>query len=88
MSLDDLIAAMRRNPKGVRFGELVRVIESCGYAQVRTSGSHCIFRPVSGSGSSLVVARPHGGRDYVSPAAVRDVLALVAASADDDEGEE
>jgi hypothetical protein len=31
----------------------------------------------TGGGNSLVVVRPHGGRLFVSPSAVRDVLALI-----------
>jgi predicted RNA binding protein YcfA (HicA-like mRNA interferase family) len=81
--LDKLIERMRRNPKAVRFDELVRALASLGWWEAAVRGSHHRFR--SSAGEELTVVRPHGGRAYCSPRAVLDVLAMVdAAECDDD----
>lgn len=39
-----LFEAIRNNPKGVRFEDLVRLIEALGFAKARQQGSHAIYQ--------------------------------------------
>lgn len=41
--IDKLISKARNNPRGLKFSELKRLAEYCGYRQTRQSGSHRIF---------------------------------------------
>jgi predicted RNA binding protein YcfA (HicA-like mRNA interferase family) len=42
--VEKLIEKMRNRPNGIRFNEIVKVLESNGYIMVRVSGSHHHFR--------------------------------------------
>ena len=64
-SLEKLKRKLAANPRHVRFGDLVRVLHDLGYQEVRTHGSHRVFRP-AGPGPSLIVVRPHGGQPFCS----------------------
>ena len=66
---------LRQNPRGIHFNELVRVLESLGYKEARSSGSHHVFRP-AGPGPSILVVKPHGGRSLCAMADVERVIAL------------
>jgi predicted RNA binding protein YcfA (HicA-like mRNA interferase family) len=76
---------LRRNPRGIRFGELVRVLESLGYQEARSSGSHHIFRP-AGQGPSILVVKPHGGRTLCAMVDVEKVIALLEEEEIDGQG--
>jgi len=47
-----LLEAARNNPKGVRYDDLIRLIEALGFVLDRQSGSHAIYtlpgRPAAG----------------------------------------
>ena len=75
-SLEKLKRKLAENPRGIRFDELVRVLHDLGYEEVRSRGSHHVFRP-SGPGPSLVIVRPHGGRSLCSAVDVQKVVALL-----------
>lgn len=46
--VDKLVKKMKNRPNGVRFGEIVKVLEHHGYIMVRVSGSHHHFRNENG----------------------------------------
>ena len=65
-----------RNPRSVRFGDLVRVLSDLGYSEVRSRGSHHVFRP-PGLGPSLLIVKPHGGRVFCAEVDVKKVLEIL-----------
>ncbi len=67
---DDL-TRLKRNPAGVRFSNLERIILRAGFTLDRTRGSHCVY--VRGN-RILTVVRPHGKRKTCHPRDVRDVI--------------
>jgi predicted RNA binding protein YcfA (HicA-like mRNA interferase family) len=75
-SLEKLKRKLAENPRGVRFSEVVRVLTSLGYVEVRSRGSHHVFRP-SGLGPSILIVKPHAGRALCAEADVKRVLALL-----------
>ena len=75
-SLEKLRRRLAENPRGVRFNELVRVLGKLGYVEVRSRGSHHVFRP-AGQGPSILIVKPHSGRTLCAEADVRRVLALL-----------
>jgi predicted RNA binding protein YcfA (HicA-like mRNA interferase family) len=72
-SIEKLVARMRRNPRQVRFPELVRLLHHHGWQEVAADGSHFRFEPPDGS-RYVIVVRPHGGVSHCDPAQVRRVL--------------
>lgn len=46
--LEKLIEKMRRLPPQMRYEEVARVLEALGFVEVRSSGSHHIFRHPDG----------------------------------------
>ena len=40
----DILALMRRNPRGVRFADLAKVCEECFGVARHKSSSHCIYQ--------------------------------------------
>lgn len=74
--LKKLKQKLANNPRGIRYEELVRVLQDLGYIEARSRGSHHVFRP-SGSGPSLLVVKPHSGRPFCSEVDVRKVIALL-----------
>jgi predicted RNA binding protein YcfA (HicA-like mRNA interferase family) len=40
---EKLLAAVRNNPRGVRFDELVRLVRALGFQYARTVGSHEMY---------------------------------------------
>lgn len=38
-----LLDAVKTNPAGVRFSDLIRLLEAVGFAFRRQTGSHCIY---------------------------------------------
>jgi len=77
-ALDKLKRKLAENPRGIRFSELVRVLLSLGYVEVRSRGSHHIFRP-DGLGPSILLVKPHGGRVFCAEVDVKRILALLEA---------
>jgi predicted RNA binding protein YcfA (HicA-like mRNA interferase family) len=67
---DDL-ERLKRNPTGIRFSDLERVILGAGFVLDRTRGSHHVY--VRG-GRVLTVLKPHGKRKTCHPRDVRDVI--------------
>ena len=75
-ALEKLRRKLAENPRGIRFAELVRVLQSMGYVEVRSRGSHHVFRP-TGPGPSLLLVKPHAGRAFCAEVDVKRVLALL-----------
>ena len=50
-----LLEKMHNQPAGIRFEELQRVLEYCGYQLVRIKGSHAQFR--NGAGDVLTIKK-------------------------------
>jgi len=73
-SLDDLIAQMRTNPKGVRFADLERVCHSLFGEPRRSSGSHQTYRTPWPGDPRINIQDFHG---EAKPYQVRQVLAAV-----------
>ncbi|HOU14355.1 MAG TPA: toxin HicA [Anaerolineae bacterium] len=42
--IEDIVSAMRRNPKGIRFGDLQRVCDFYFGQPRQQSSSHCIYK--------------------------------------------
>lgn len=70
---DKRIAQMRAHPKKVRFEVLETVLRSHGFVSRQRGTSHVTFAHQD-LDIILPVAKPHGGRDYVDPAAVEQAL--------------
>ena len=70
-SLADDLERLRRNPRGVRFADLERVIFRAGFALDRSHGSHHVY--VRG-GRVLTLVKPHGTHTSCHPRDVRDVI--------------
>lgn len=75
-TIEKLLARLRRNPKAARYDDVVRLLASIGWAEVRTRGSHVRFESADGD-VALVVVRPHGREPYCAYADVMIVLAIV-----------
>lgn len=67
---DDL-ERLKRNPKGVRFADLERIILRAGFVLDRIRGSHHVY--VRG-GRVLTVVKPHGRHKTCHPRDVRDII--------------
>ena len=65
-----------------RFSEVIRVLRDLGYEQSRRRGSHYVFRP-PGSGPSIMVVKPHGGRSFCSKVDVKRVIELLESMEND-----
>jgi predicted RNA binding protein YcfA (HicA-like mRNA interferase family) len=83
-SLAKLKARLAANPRNVRFSDLTRVLRDLGYREVRVQGSHYVFRP-DGPGPSLLVVRPHGGRNLCAVVDVKKVIALLESQEEENE---
>jgi predicted RNA binding protein YcfA (HicA-like mRNA interferase family) len=83
-ALDKLKRKLAENPRGIRFADLVRVLQSLGYVEARSRGSHHVFRP-AGLGPSILVVKPHSGRVFCAEVDVKRVLALLEEQEDDHE---
>jgi len=69
--LPDELERLRRNPKGVRFTDLERVILRAGFTLDRSRGSHRVYVRAS---RILTVVKPHGRHTTCHPRDVRDVI--------------
>jgi predicted RNA binding protein YcfA (HicA-like mRNA interferase family) len=70
-SLSDDLERLRRNPKGVRFADLDRMILRAGFTRDRSRGSHHVYVR---AGQILTVVKPHGRHTTCHPRDVRDVI--------------
>lgn len=66
--IEKLIEKMRRQPKGITFTEVKKVLEYAGYREVRSVGSHHHFRNAQGLLTTVKRENP------VNPEAVKDAL--------------
>ena len=82
-SLQKLKRKLAANPKSIRFNDLTRVLNGLGYSQARSRGSHYVFRP-QGTGPSVLVVKPHGGRSFCSQVDVQKVVELLEKEAADE----
>lgn len=73
-SLEDLVAAMRRNPNGVRFADLYRVCEHHFGKPRRQGTSHAVFK-TPWAGDPRVNIQDDKGN--AKPYQVRQVLAAI-----------
>ena len=73
MNVAMLFLRIVNNPKGVRFAELARVAQAFGFALMRTSGSHRIYRHAK-SGAMMNFQNCEG---MAKPYQVRQFLDLV-----------
>lgn len=69
-----LLDAIRNNPRGVRFSDLVRLVEALGFRLVRQKGSHAIYQH-PGHPAELIDLQLAG--DQAKPYQVRQVLEIV-----------
>lgn len=66
--IEKLIEKMRRNPRGITFHEVKKVLEYAGYCEVRSVGSHHHFRNEQGLLTTVKRENP------VNPEAAKDAL--------------
>ncbi|MCM3128999.1 type II toxin-antitoxin system HicA family toxin [Paenibacillus provencensis] len=66
--VEKLVQKMKNRPNGMRFEEVVKVLEHYGYIVVRIKGSHHIFRNEQGDTFPIPKETP------VKTAYVKDVL--------------
>lgn len=69
---DKLLQKMRSAPTGVRFAEVVSLLQIEGFVLFNRRGSHCTFHRADGR--LLTIVRPHGSRNTCHPADVRKLL--------------
>jgi predicted RNA binding protein YcfA (HicA-like mRNA interferase family) len=74
---EKLLAAVRNNPRGVRFDELVRLVKALGFTHVRTVGSHEMYTHARKE-VPIVNLQP-GGSGTAKAYQVRQVLSLIDA---------
>ena len=74
-TFEKLLQAIRRNPRGVRFDDLCRLVERLGF-QLRARGgtSHRIYSRI---GVTEVINLQQGSSGTAKPYQVRQILALV-----------
>ena len=72
-----LIEAVRRNPRDVRFADLVRLVEALGFVAERQVGSHRVF--VHADPAVPFINLQEGKSGKAKPYQVEQVLAIVDA---------
>jgi predicted RNA binding protein YcfA (HicA-like mRNA interferase family) len=72
---EKLLAAVRNNPRGVRFDELVRLVKALGFTKARTVGSHVMFKHMRIE-VPIVNLQP-GPNGSAKPYQVEQVLSLI-----------
>ena len=73
-TVDDLVAQMRGNPKGVRFADLERVCRAHFGTPRRSGGSHQTYKMPWAGDPRINIQDFHGG---AKPYQVRQVLAAI-----------
>ena len=71
--LEKLIEKMRRLPPQMRYEEVARVLEALGFEEVRSRGSHHIFRHLDGR---MLTGSKHKGQ-VVKATYLKQVLRLL-----------
>lgn len=72
-SVETIIEEMRRNPRNIRFAELVRV-RNRYFEKPRQRGSHISYRATGASGPRICIQNVGG---YAKPYQVKQVLAAI-----------
>ncbi len=70
-----LLLAIRDNPKGVRFADLLRLIEAIGFVFDRQAGSHQVYRHPRAEVPFINVQEGKAGK--AKPYQVEQVLAII-----------
>ena len=70
-----LLAAVRNNPRNVRFDDLVRLVLALGFEFVRQSGSHAIYQHPAHPAELLNLQEAKDGN--AKPYQVDQVLAVI-----------
>jgi len=65
---------IKENPKGVRFGELQKVILRAGFRLVNIRGSHHVYKKGS---KILTIVKPHGRHKHCHWLDVKDVIKIL-----------
>jgi len=78
---EKLLAKIRNNPKGVRFGELTKLLEWYGFELKRVRGSHHAY--TRGHYNLIVPKR----KPHLHSYAVKDALKTLDELLEDEEGE-
>jgi predicted RNA binding protein YcfA (HicA-like mRNA interferase family) len=74
MGIEKDISRIKKNPRGVRFKELERVILGKGYKRINIRGSHYVYKKGS---QVLTVVKPHGGHKHCHWLDVKDVIRVL-----------
>ena len=73
---DRLLAGARNNPRGVRFADLLSLVEALGFKFLRQDGSHRQYRHPTAATAYLNLQPDKNG--MAKPKQVRQLLAMVA----------
>ena len=77
---------MRRNPRRVTFDELVSVLEDHGFNIRQRAGSHYFVDTQIGDRVwTVTIVKPHGGKKYIHPKAVKRILKYIDEMRNEDE---
>ena len=74
MEIEKDLSRIKKNPKGVRFKELERIILGTGFKRVNIRGSHYVYKKGS---KILTVVKPHGGHKHCHWLDVKDVTKIL-----------
>jgi predicted RNA binding protein YcfA (HicA-like mRNA interferase family) len=69
---EKLLQKMRNSPTGIRFAEVVSLLQHEGFVLFNRRGSHCTFHRADER--LLTIVRPHGSRNTCHPADIRKLL--------------
>ena len=72
--IEDILAEMRRNPKGIRFADLCRICDHYFGMPRMKGGSHCIYKTPC-KGDPRVNIQNHAG--MAKPYQVRQILKAI-----------
>jgi len=76
---DKLMAAIRNNPKGVRFADACRVAQRLGFIRRGGQGSHCTY----GREDEPLLLNFQDQAGYIKPYQARQLIAMMEKYADD-----
>ena len=74
MNREKLLAKARNNPRGLRFDELIRLLDAYGWQLARVRGSHHIFKR-DGVWDQINIQELKGGK--AKPEQVKEVLRVI-----------
>ena len=69
---EKLLQKMRNSPTGIRFAEVVSLLQNEGFVLFNRRGSHCTLHRADGR--LLTIVRPHGSHNTCHPADIRKLL--------------